>query len=86
MPLLTRPHLFAKIIRAVVERYSNEGVDAVAALEARGFLFGPTIAAELGVPFVPIRKAGKLPGPVQTERYLKEYGEDASANIGLCYS
>lgn len=40
-----------------------------------GFLFGPQIAIALKVPFIPIRKKGKLPGPVRRETYEKEYGE-----------
>lgn len=45
-------------------------------LEARGFLFGPSLALRLGVGFVPVRKRGKLPGPTETAGYEKEYGED----------
>ena len=49
-------------------------IDAVAALESRGFLFGPQIALYLGVPFIPIRKKGKLPGEVKQVSYALEYG------------
>lgn len=45
-------------------------------LEARGFLFGPSLSLKLGAGFVPIRKKGKLPGPTQSASYKKEYGED----------
>lgn len=45
-------------------------------LEARGFLFGPSLALRLGAAFVPVRKKGKLPGPCETAGYQKEYGED----------
>lgn len=45
-------------------------------LEARGFLFGPSLALRLGAGFVPVRKRGKLPGPTETAGYKKEYGED----------
>lgn len=48
--------------------------DVVAALESRGFLFGPTIALEFGLPFVPIRKKGKLPGKVNQVSFTLEYG------------
>jgi len=48
----------------------------VVGLEARGFLFGPSLALRLGAAFVPIRKKGKLPGPTETASYKKEYGED----------
>lgn len=45
-------------------------------LEARGFLFGPTLALRLGASFIPVRKAGKLPGPTVTAAFEKEYGTD----------
>ncbi|VEN56118.1 unnamed protein product [Callosobruchus maculatus] len=51
-------------------------VECVAGLEARGFLFGPLISLELNVPFVPIRKKGKLPGNLLSVCYSKEYGQD----------
>ncbi|XP_031551201.1 adenine phosphoribosyltransferase-like isoform X1 [Actinia tenebrosa] len=51
-------------------------IDAIIGLEARGFLFGPQIAMNLGIAFIPIRKSGKLPGPTIKVSYSKEYGED----------
>ncbi|MGA1373862.1 MAG: adenine phosphoribosyltransferase [Flavobacteriales bacterium] len=51
-------------------------IDAVVAIESRGFLFGVGIAQALDVPFVAVRKAGKLPGPVWKAGYALEYGED----------
>lgn len=61
-----------------VERVRNSPVkiDVIVGLDARGFLFGFTIAAELGIPFVPIRKKGKLPGKCKTFEYKLEYGTD----------
>ena len=50
--------------------------DIVVGLEARGFLFGPSLALQLGAGFVPVRKVGKVPGPLIKARYEKEYGED----------
>lgn len=50
-------------------------VECVVAIDARGFLLGPLIALELHVPFVPIRKKGKLPGTVISEQYALEYGQ-----------
>lgn len=49
-------------------------IDVVVGLDARGFLFGPIIALRLGAAFVPVRKAGKLPGQTITASYEKEYG------------
>eukprot|EP00823_Brevimastigomonas_motovehiculus_P004200 TRINITY_DN2710_c0_g1_i1.p1 TRINITY_DN2710_c0_g1~~TRINITY_DN2710_c0_g1_i1.p1 ORF type:complete len:189 (+),score=45.13 TRINITY_DN2710_c0_g1_i1:74-640(+) len=51
-------------------------VDMIVGLEARGFLFGPSIALRLHAGFAPIRKAGKLPGKVTSVKYEKEYGYD----------
>lgn len=50
-------------------------VDIVVGLDSRGFLFGPMICMELGKPFLPIRKKGKLPGRVTQQKYELEYGE-----------
>lgn len=60
----------------LVERVKNANVkiDAIVGLDARGFLFGFTISAELGIPFVPIRKKGKLPGKCRSYEYTLEYG------------
>ena len=51
-------------------------VDKVVGLDARGFLFGNSMALAIGKPFVPIRKAGKLPGNCNAVKYALEYGED----------
>lgn len=48
----------------------------IVGLDARGFLFGFAMAAELGLPFVPIRKKGKLPGKCHSYEYVLEYGSD----------
>jgi adenine phosphoribosyltransferase len=54
----------------------GRSVDVVVGLDSRGFLFGPTLAARMGCAFVPIRKAGKLPGRCASITYQKEYGVD----------
>merc|ERR1719499_1410601 len=54
----------------------GNSVTTVVGMDARGFLFGPTIAMRLGCAFVPIRKKGKLPGTCTSVKYVKEYGED----------
>lgn len=76
MPLFQQPDIIRKLTIAIADhcRSLPKPVDVVAGLEARGFLFGPLIAVELNVPFVPIRKKGKLPGEVLAYSYLKEYG------------
>lgn len=51
-------------------------IDAIVGLDARGFLFGPLVAMNLGVAFIPVRKSGKLPGPTTKTTSTKEYGKD----------
>ena len=60
----------------IVHRYIDRSIDIVAGIEARGFIFGTAVAYELGVGFVPLRKAGKLPGEVIGIDYELEYGTD----------
>ncbi|PRY25072.1 adenine phosphoribosyltransferase [Aliiruegeria haliotis] len=55
--------------------YAGRPIDCVVGLEARGFILGGAVAHQLGIGFVPIRKKGKLPGPVISEAYTLEYGE-----------
>lgn len=77
MPLFKDPKLVDDLCKAIANHFRSkhpEGVDAVAGLEARGFLFGPQVAMDLGVAFVPIRKKGKLPGETIEASYAKEYG------------
>lgn len=72
--ILKDPVLCEDIIDAFVEQLKNKRIDAVAGIESRGFLFGLTLANRLGVPFVPIRKAGKLPHAIKQKKYDLEYG------------
>ena len=60
----------------MADRARTHQPQAIAAIEARGFVFGGAIAARLGIGFVPIRKAGKLPAPVRALDYALEYGTD----------
>jgi adenine phosphoribosyltransferase len=55
--------------------FAGQTIDAVAGLEARGFILGGAIAHQLGTGFVPIRKKGKLPGATYEQAYALEYGE-----------
>jgi len=59
----------------IVEHILFLEVDLIVGLDSRGFLFGPMICMELGKPFLPIRKKGKLPGKVVQQKYVLEYGE-----------
>jgi adenine phosphoribosyltransferase len=72
--LLNDAEEYRKAIDEMLAISRAENPDVVAALETRGFFFAPVIAYELGVPFVPIRKKGKLPGATFSESYELEYG------------
>jgi adenine phosphoribosyltransferase len=67
---------FRELIRRIVARHRDGQIDKVAGIEARGFILGGAIAAELGAGFVPLRKKGKLPGEAIGEDYALEYGTD----------
>jgi adenine phosphoribosyltransferase len=75
-PLLANPEAFSKTVDALCDSFDNIGVDYVAAVEARGFIFGAAVAQRLGVGFVPIRKKGKLPFKTESFTYELEYGTD----------
>ncbi len=62
---------------ALSELAREMGADLVAGVEARGFIFGVPVAERLGVPFVPVRKPGKLPAAIASVAYELEYGEGA---------
>ncbi|MDR3272201.1 MAG: adenine phosphoribosyltransferase [Flavobacteriaceae bacterium] len=72
-PIFLHPELCTKIIDEFAS-FSRGKVDAVCGIESRGFLFGIQIARAIGVPFILIRKAGKLPPPVISKEYALEYG------------
>ncbi len=73
-PILQDPALFKMTIDIFVERAKMHNVDKIAAIDARGFLFGGAVADRLGLGLVPIRKAGKLPYKTYEETYNLEYG------------
>ena len=77
-PLLAAPEAFGAVIKRLAD-IAPATMTHVAAIEARGFLFAAPLAAALGVPFVPIRKTGKLPRPTISARYGLEYGSDEIA-------
>ena len=67
---------FAHSVRHLAERARMAGAEIVAGLEARGFIFGAAVAAQLGLGFVPVRKPGKLPMTTIGIDYALEYGQD----------
>jgi len=75
-PLLAEPAAFATAIDRLAEPWQADGIDAVAAVEARGFLFAGPLAVKLGVGIIPVRKPGKLPAETISYRYDLEYGSD----------
>jgi adenine phosphoribosyltransferase len=72
-PLLADAKAFGAVVRDMADRRRGT-VDLVVGIEARGFIFGAALAHELGIGFVPIRKAGKLPGRTVGVSYDLEYG------------
>jgi adenine phosphoribosyltransferase len=73
-PILKDPELCIRIVDAFVEELTGIRIDAIAGIESRGFLFGLSLATKLGIPFVPVRKAGKLPFTIKQKAYSLEYG------------
>ncbi len=67
---------FAACVRHLAERARAANAEAIAGMEARGFIFGAAVAAQLGLGFVPVRKPGKLPVPTIGVDYALEYGRD----------
>lgn len=74
-PLLADHVAFAGAVDAVVSHYGRGTVDKVVGIEARGFILAAPVAYHFGAGFVPVRKVGKLPGPVMSQSYALEYGE-----------
>jgi adenine phosphoribosyltransferase len=74
-PILSDPALFRASIDLFLERCRGKKIDKIVGIDARGFLFGSTVAYELGVGFVPIRKRGKLPYKTEIAKYSLEYGK-----------
>jgi adenine phosphoribosyltransferase len=68
------PEAFRNTIDQFKARYAGERLDGIVGVDARGFIFGATLAYEMGLPFVTARKKGKLPGDTVAEEYNLEYG------------
>jgi len=73
-PILKDPALCEEIVNSFAAELQGKRIDAIAGIESRGFLFGVSLATKLGIPFVPIRKAGKLPYTIKQKAYKLEYG------------
>ena len=73
-PLLADAGAFREVVRHLAAPVRELGVDVVAGVESRGFIFGAPLAIELGASFVPVRKAGKLPATTIQREYSLEYG------------
>ena len=76
-PLLGDANALREVVAHFADRYRGAGIDVVAGIESRGFIFGAPLALELGVGFVPIRKLGKLPAEKIHREYALEYGTAA---------
>lgn len=75
-PLLQSPTGLKEAIRGLAECVDPKSYDLVCGIESRGFIFGATLAHDLGKGFIPIRKPGKLPWKTASESYELEYGTD----------
>lgn len=76
-PVLANPDLLRLTVDEMAKRFRHQHVDAIAAVEARGFILGGILARELNCSFIPVRKVGKLPYTTVAEKYTLEYGTAA---------
>jgi len=73
-PILEDPKLCADIVSEFVGQFKKSKIDAIVGVESRGFLFGMMMAQQMDIPFIPIRKKGKLPYKTVSYSYDLEYG------------
>ena len=73
--ILATPLAFKYCVDKSVELYKDKSIDAIAAIEARGFLFAAPFAYNMNIPIIPIRKKGKLPGVTLAKKYHLEYAQ-----------
>jgi adenine phosphoribosyltransferase len=73
-PVLADAKLCSDLVDTLYDKYKDQKLDAIAGIESRGFFFGFLLANKLGIPFIPIRKAGKLPFTTVSIEYALEYG------------
>jgi adenine phosphoribosyltransferase len=74
--LLKKGPCFREVVDGLIAPYRDKSIDVVVGIEARGFIFAPTVAYALGAGFVPVRKPGKLPSATHRVSYDLEYGTD----------
>jgi adenine phosphoribosyltransferase len=72
--LIKEPRAFREVIDALVKQYEGQGIDMIAAIEARGWIFAAPLAYKLGAGLIPVRKPGKLPWKKINAAYSLEYG------------
>ncbi len=75
-PLLSTPAAFAQVVDELASHFRDQKIDAIAAAEARGFIFAAPLALRLNAALIPIRKPGKLPHETISFSYELEYGSD----------
>ncbi len=75
-PLLRNSAAFNYAVDRLAEQYQAQALDAIVAIESRGFLFGAPLACRMGKPLIPVRKQGKLPGDTISAEYSLEYGSN----------
>ncbi len=75
-PLLAEPKAFAHVVEDIAKRHDHGQIDKIVGLDARGFIFGAAVAYRLGIPFVMVRKPGKLPDRCVSIDYQLEYGQN----------
>ncbi|MEV6399913.1 adenine phosphoribosyltransferase [Streptomyces sp. NPDC051907] len=73
-PLLADPEAFTALTEALAELCARHRATKIVGLEARGFILAAPVAVRAGVGFIPVRKAGKLPGATLSQAYELEYG------------
>lgn len=74
-PVFKNPRVMKSMTKTFADMYRDKGIGAVAGIESRGFIIGTPLAMELNVPFIPIRKEGKLPCETVKGSYNLEYGQ-----------
>ncbi len=74
--LLKEPEAMNKVIEILYNRYKNKNLNSIAGIESRGFILGAILSQKLNLPFIPIRKPGKLPAETISQEYKLEYGID----------